>query len=262
MSLAIKDITNAIEEFAPLSLQESWDNSGLQIGDVDRSLTSVMLCLDVTEDIVEEALRRECNLIVSHHPLFFRGVKQLTGATPVQRVAEAAIKSGISIYAAHTNLDNAPKGVSYEMARSVGLSSIEVLHKEDSDGAGTGVVGNIEPIPVLEFIRLLREEFNVRALRYSADTPKLVVRRVAMCGGSGAEFIAEAVKSGADAYVTGDIKYHDFTTWSADILLADIGHFESELCSRRLFERIIRQKFPECSIFMAETDRNPVAVSC
>ncbi len=208
------DIAKAIEEFAPLSLQESWDNPGLQIGDPEMEVTGVLLCLDVTEEILAEARKRECNMIVSHHPLIFGGLKRLTGATPTERIAAAALKGDIAIYSAHTNLDSAFEGVSYEMAHTLGMKECKPLEpsRTGTSCEGLGIVGIVEPTPKLEFLRKVKEAFAVKDLRYSAQTPGIVVRKVALCGGSGGSLIKTALASGADVYLGGDLKYHDFTS--------------------------------------------------
>lgn len=258
----VKDIAKAIEIFAPLSLRESWDNPGLQVGDPEMNVSGVMLCLDVTEEIIDEAIRRECNMIVSHHPLIFGGLKKLTGATPVERMAARAILSGVAIYSAHTNLDSAFEGVSYEMAHSLGIKDCSPLEPSDGGDAcqGLGIIGVVEPAPKLEFLRRVKEVFSVRDLRFSADSPGIVVRKVALCGGSGASLIKNAIAANADIYICGDLKYHDFTTHGSQILLADIGHFESELCSRKILSRVIREAFPNCVTYFAESEKSPIKV--
>lgn len=259
--MTVKDIADAIEKFAPIPLQEDYDNAGLQVGYLDRNVNAVMLCLDVTEDVLEEAIRRKCDMIVSHHPLIFRGLKNLTGANETQRIAIRALESGVAIYSAHTNLDSAWNGVSHEMAHMLGVTDIEVLcpHAGDSR-SGLGVVGNVSPTPKLEFLRRVKEKFGVKSLRYTSQSLKLVVKRVAFCGGSGASLIKDALRAGADLYVTGDVKYHDFATYGQDIVIADIGHYESELCSMKIFSRIIRQQYPDIVVYFSEDQRNPVGV--
>lgn len=258
-TVTVGDIAKVIEEFAPKSLQESYDNTGLQIGDPAMAVTAAMLCLDVTEDILEEAIQRQCNLVITHHPLIFRGLKSITGKTPIERIATTAIRNNIAIYSAHTNLDSAWEGVSHEIAHTLHLHDLSVLEpKEGYTDAGMGVIGNIQPTPKLEFLRKIKEAFKVRSLRYSSQSPQLVVRRVAICGGSGASLIRTAIAAGADMILTGDVKYHDFTTYGLDILIADIGHYESELCTKGLFSRIIRSIYPDCVIYFAESETNPV----
>ena len=257
----VKDIAEAIEEFAPKNLQESYDNAGLQVGYPDTEVSAVLLCLDVTEEIIKEACERECNLIVSHHPLIFKGLKSLTGADMTQRLVLSALRHGISVYSAHTNLDSVWDGVSHEIARRLSLKDIEVLDpQEKNPKAGLGVVGNITPVPKIEFLRKIKETFKVNALRYSAQSPSVVVRRVAVCGGAGASLISTAIKAKADILVTGDVKYHDFTSYGNEIIIADIGHYESELCSREIISRVIREKFSELPIYFSATETNPIKI--
>ena len=259
--MRLNTIIDILEEFAPLPLQEGYDNSGLQIGNPESDVNAALLCLDVTEEILDEAVERGCDLIISHHPLLFKGLKSITGATPSQRIVERAIREGIAIYSAHTNLDSATRGVSHEMARMLRMSDCRVL-VPSAPGAdtGLGVVGNITPTPAVEFLRRVKDIFQVKALRYSASSPQLVIRRVALCGGSGAEFIADAIASGADAYLTGDVKYHSFTDHAQDILIADIGHYESEVCTRKIFARLLRERLPEFVVRISESEHNPIEV--
>lgn len=262
MMIKVKDIARVIEEFAPLSLQENYDNAGLQVGNPEAGVSAVLLCLDVTEDTLREARERSCNLIVSHHPLIFRGLKSLTGADQTQRIVMEALRDGIAIYSAHTNLDSTVEGVSYEMAHQLNLRQLQVLVPSDTDSRiGLGILGSYEaPVPRIEFLRKVKDTFNVKALRYSAQTQHLVIRKVALCGGSGASFIADAMRAGADAYLTGDLKYHDYTSYGLDILLADIGHHESELCSRKILSRIIREAIPDCVTYFSESENNPIKI--
>lgn len=255
----LKEIIAAIEAFAPKDLQESYDNTGLQVGDPEMEISASLLCLDVTEDIIDEALRRHCNLIISHHPLIFKGLKEITGANSIQRIVIKAIRKNISIYSAHTNLDSAWEGVSHEMARMLKLSDLKVFQPKASDpNAGLGVIGTIQPTPKIEFLRKIKEAFSVKCLRYSSQSPQLVVRKVVVCGGAGAFLIKDAYEAGADIIVTGDVKYHDFTSFGSDIIIADIGHYESELCSEKIFSRILREKFPDFISYFSEQETNPV----
>lgn len=258
--IKVKDIAKAIEDFAPKELQEAYDNTGLQVGDPEMNVSAVLLCLDVTEEIMAEARRRQCNMIVSHHPLLFSGLKQITGADPTQRIVAEALRHDIAIYASHTNLDSAFEGVSYELAHMLGLTGVHPLDPHaDHPETGLGVIGDISPTPKLEFLRKVKETFNIPHLRYSAVSPQLVMRRVAICGGSGASLIKTAIRAGADALLTGDLKYHDFTSFGHAMVLADIGHYESELCTKRIFSRIIRQALPDCVVYFAESESNPIA---
>lgn len=257
--LKVKDIAAVIEDFAPKSLQESYDNTGLQVGDPDMEVSAVLLCLDITEEVLTEAIERHCNLIVTHHPLLFKGLKEVTGRTSTERIVIRAIRENIAIYSAHTNLDSAWEGVSHEIAHILRLRSLKVLEpKEDNPKAGLGVIGDIQPLPKLEFLRKIKDAFKVKCLRYSSQSPQLVVRKVAICGGAGASLIRAAISEGADLIVTGDVKYHDFATYGLDIIIADIGHYESELCTKEIFSRIIRGVYPDCVTYFAESETNPV----
>lgn len=291
----VKDIAHTIEDFAPKALQEDYDNTGLQVGDPEMGVSAILLCLDVTEEILQEAANRQCNMIISHHPLLFKGLKEITGSNSTQRIVMRAIRENIAIYSAHTNLDSAWDGVSHEMAHLLGMENLHVLEPKpamihpgassgsgeqrpgstsgsgeqrpgeyaDTDSAnevGLGVVGDLRPTPVLEFLRKVKETFNVKALRYSDNAPCLVVKKVALCGGSGASMIRDAIKAGADAFITGDVKYHDYTSFGRDILIADIGHYEGELCARQIFSRILRSRYPDIILYFAESESNPILV--
>lgn len=257
----VSDIAAAIEEFAPKSLQESYDNTGLQVGDPQMGVTAALLCLDITEEILDEAIQRQCNLVITHHPLIFHGLKEITGRTAIERIVVKAIRNNIAIYSAHTNLDSAWEGVSHEMAHMLDIRDLQVLEPKDFEGnTGLGVIGNVKPTPKLEFLRKVKETFGVKALRFSEQSPQLVVKRVALCGGAGASLIGDAVKTGADAIITGDVKYHDFTAYGLDIIIADIGHYESELCACKIFSRIIRDKYPDCLLYFSEMETNPIGV--
>lgn len=256
---SVADVAAAIEEFAPCKLQESYDNSGLQLGNPNMSVSAVLLSLDITEDTIYEAVERQCNMVVSHHPLLFNGLKQIVGNTPTQRIVEFAIRHNMAIYSAHTNLDSAVGGVSSEIGRMIGLKDEKILEPR-TENEGLGVVGNIQPMPKMQFLRKLKEAFKVKALKYSRQSSTVVIRRVAICGGAGASLIKNAIDADADIYVTGDVKYHDFTTYGQDILIADIGHFEGELCARRILGGIIQKKYPELPLCISEREDNPIAV--
>ncbi len=261
--IRVSDIAEAIERFAPKRLQESYDNTGLQVGSPDTEVTGVMLCLDVTREIMEEARRKNCNMVISHHPLIFKGLHNLTGADEVQRTAIEAVRNDMVLYAAHTNLDSANEGVSYEIAHRLGIDNLEVLEPKEGYGdAGLGVVGDITPMPTLEFLRHVKETFSVKCLRYSARTRKLVVRRVAVCGGAGASLIRNAIVAGADMMITGDVKYHDFTGLGDEIVIADIGHYESELCATKIIARILAERWPQLVLHEAENEKNPIGCLC
>lgn len=261
-TVTIAGVIEAIEQFAPLSIQESFDNSGLQVGDLSKPVTGVLLCVDVTENTVFEAKERGANLIISHHPLIFKGLKHITGATYIERVVALAILNDIAIYSAHTNMDKCAGGINYRIAEKLGLTDIVTLSPDTKDSViGLGCVGDLEnPVSENEFIKLLKDKFILKTVRHSAllDKP---IKKVAVCGGSGAEFIPQAIKSGADVYVTADIKYHDFFLAEKQIVIADIGHFESECCIKDILKEQLIKNFSNFAILMAKSDVNPVCYS-
>lgn len=255
----VRDIARTIEGYAPLSLQESYDNCGLQVGNPDMEVSGCFIVLDVTEQSVSEAVEHGCNMVISHHPLIFGGIKSVTASTSTGRIVLEAARRDVAIYSAHTNLDKTYQGVSWEMACMLSLTDVEVLDADEkSPLTGLGTIGNFGAMPSLEFLRKVKECFGVKALKYSAGYKSLIVKRVAVCGGSGASLIKEAVKAGADAIVTGDVKYHDFTEWGDRILIVDIGHFESELGSRKILSQVLEESYPDLPRVIDEEERNPI----
>lgn len=255
----VADIAQAIERYAPLRLQEEWDNCGLQTGSLSAGCTGAMLCVDCTEEVVREAAAAGCNLVVSHHPLIFHGLKRLTGVNPVQRAVMAAIKKNISVYSAHTSMDNAPGGVSARMARMLGLGDIRPLQPDSSvEGAGSGAIGRFEaPVDAEVLVSMIKAAFGSPVVRCSTARPA-AISRVAMCSGAGAFMLPQAIEAGAQAFVTSDTRYHEFMDYGADILIADIGHFESEHCITSIFYDIIRENFPNFAVRHSMTGINPI----
>ena len=261
--MTVSDIIAAIEGFAPSHYQESWDNTGLQVGDRSAECTGVLVCVDVTPGVVDEAISRGCNLIVSHHPLLFNGLKSITGATPVELSVIRAIGGGVSIYSSHTAVDNTPGGVSHTMAARLGVRPDAVLTplaSQPGGEIGTGVVGNLpEALTPEQLIALVKETFGSPVARCTnPDAAARQITRVAMCGGSGGSLIADAEASGAQAYITSDTRYHDFVDHQNSILIIDIGHFESEQCTKDIFYQIIRQKFANFAVYKSTTETNPI----
>jgi len=248
--MRIKDIIREIEEYAPLALQESYDNAGVQVGDIDQQATGVLLCLDVVESIIDEACRLNCNLIISHHPLIFNPLKSLTGKNYIERCIIKAIQREIVIYSAHTNLDNAFGGTNYKIAEKIGLQNIEQI--------GTVVVGELTSSQNEQaFLQNLKDIFHLNLLKYS-PLRKKKVKKVAVCGGSGSFLILDAIASGADVFITGEAKYNDYYNVENNILLVVIGHYESEVCTKEIFFEIITKKFPNFAVHFSSINSNPV----
>lgn len=259
--MKIREIFSALEHFAPLSLQESYDNAGLQFGLTgDAELTGALVCLDVTEDVVAEAERLGCNLIVSHHPLLFRPLRRVSGTDYVGRTLVAAVKANIALYAAHTNLDNAAGGVCATMAERLGLRDCRPLIPvaRQAEGAGSGLVGVLpDPLKRELFLRLVKERFGVSCLRCNAWTGE-TVRRVALCGGAGASLIGDAEAAGADAFVTGEVGYHRFFGLENQLLVCEIGHYESEQFAVALLHKLVSEAAPQCPVHETQLNTNPV----
>ncbi len=250
---------NALERFAPLPLQDGFDNAGLQIGLTEVEATGALLCLDVTEAVVDEAIALGFNLIVSHHPLLFHGLKHISGVTYIERCALKAIKNDIVIYSAHTNLDNAPGGVNYKIAEKIGLHDVKILQpKELESTAGSGVIGMLdEPETELEFLKRIKKTFEVECLRHNKLTGRLI-QKVALCGGAGSFLLPDAQRQGADVFITGEIKYHEFFDYDKGMLVAEIGHYESEQYTKELLATIISEKFPSLEIEITKINTNPI----
>jgi dinuclear metal center YbgI/SA1388 family protein len=359
----IADIIRALEEFAPPVLQEEYDNAGLITGERQWPCRGAIICLDSTEAVVDEAIAKNCNLIIAHHPVIFRGLKQLTGKNQVERTVIRAIRNDIAIYATHTNLDNVRDGVNGELARRLGLTNCRVLQPKagllrklqvfvpraqaaavrtavfaagggsigdysdcsfNSEGEGTftpgpgthpfsgspgqpqsepeikielifpawlesrvvramleanpyeevaydilslnnpfqgvgaGIVGELaEAVSETDFLRRLQSVTGIPAIRHSPLTG-VGIRRIAICGGAGSFLIANALREGADMFVTSDTKYHDFFEADGQLVLADIGHFESEQFTIDLLATLLREKFPTFAALKTGVNTNPV----
>ena len=259
--MKVKDIAAAIEAFAPLSLQEEYDNSGLNVGSPERNVSGVLLCVDVTDETVDEALAVGADLIVSHHPLLFHPLKRIVGADASQRIAARCVIAGISLYAAHTNLDSASGGLSFVLGEQLGLRNMVVLAPRQADGGktGYGVLGELSggPVPTLDLLRRFRRTLRCGTVRYSALCRESV-SRVALSTGAGASFIGDAIAAGADLFLAADFKYNDFYKADGKIVVADIGHFESEYCAIALLHDIITKKFANFAVHRSECSVNPV----
>ncbi len=256
--MKVRDITAAIEEFAPLGLQESYDNSGLIVGRPDDEVHCALLAVDVTEEVIAEAVSEGCDMIITHHPIVFHALKRFNSASQTERCVEEAIRRGIVLYAAHTNLDSTPNGMSWRVGQILGLENMRVMQATTAEGAGFGVVGELaEAMPSEEFMREVMERFAVKALRHG-DIVREQVRRIAVCTGSGGSLIDEARASGADLYLTADLRYNDFMRHENAIILADMGHFESEYCAIQILFDVLSKKIPIFAVRKSVCSRNPV----
>ena len=359
----LKEITNFLESFAPLSLQESYDNAGLITGDVNTEIKTVLITLDVTEKVVDEAIQKNAQLIVAHHPIVFSGLKKFTGKNYVERTIIKAIKNDIAIYAAHTNLDSVENGVNQKICEKLGLQNCRILQpasgqlkkivtfipvehlnpvREAVFNAGAGNIGNYDscgftaegfgsfrgnenanpfvgkkgeihaekevrfetifpgylqgriidallkshpyeevaydiypldnqfnktgmgmigtvatPVPETEFLQRLKSIFNTGVIKHTALNDK-PVEKVAICGGAGSFLLNAAIAAGADFFVSADFKYHQFFDAENKIVIADIGHFESEQFTKELFYELLMKNFPKFAVHLSEVNTNPV----
>lgn len=257
--MLIREITDAIERFAPLGWQASYDNAGLIVGRADDEVHRALLAVDVTEEVLDEAEAEGCDIVITHHPIVFHALKRFNSADYVQRCVERAIRRGIALYACHTNLDSAPEGMSWRVAHKLGVEGLEVLQPaEPGSAVGFGVVGELpQEVPTREFMERIRERLNVRVIRHS-DVAAATVRRVAVCTGAGASMIGDARRAGADFYLTADLKYNDFMTPDNALTVADIGHFESEYCAIEILFDILSKNLRTFAVRRSERSRNPV----
>jgi dinuclear metal center YbgI/SA1388 family protein len=242
--MTIAQISQLIETVAPLEYQEQFDNAGLCVGNAAAEVTGVLLCLDVNELVVDEAIALGCNLIISHHPAIFSGLKQLTGQNATQRIVQQAIRHNIALYAAHTNLDKVRGGVSEKMCEKLHLIDKNILaNQQDSNsGIGLGMIGTLsQPVDSQQFMMNVKQIFGNTYLRYNANYMPRPISRVAVCGGSGKELMSSALRQNADAFITADLKYHDLQSAEPRLLCIDIGHYESEIFTLEIFLDILNK---------------------
>lgn len=254
--MKVRDIIGAIERTAQLKLQDEWDNSGLQVGFLENEVSRVLVCLDVTEAILDEAAERGCRMIVSHHPLLFRPLSQVSDSTYQQRCVVKALAGGIAVYSAHTSLDNAPGGVNHKIAALLGLTDLEWLQPKDGMDAGSGIIGTLpQAVPDTEFLKRVKQLFKVECLRHTATCGK-TVKRVALCGGAGAFLMRDAIRKGADCFITGEFHYHDYFE-NDGMLLAELGHYQSESCTIDLLADILGTGCPGLEVVKTSLNTNP-----
>ncbi len=258
--MKIKEVLSALERFAPLPLQEGWDNAGLQIGLTEAEVSGALLCLDVNEQVIDEAVRKGCNLVVSHHPLLFRGLKTISDSDTVQRTAMKAIKNDIVVVSMHTNMDNARDGVNFKIAEKLGLTDVGFMASKSVNGieCGSGIIGTLpEEMTATDFIAKVKQTFGVKHAQCNQLLER-PIRRVALCGGAGDFLIDDAIAAKADAFITGEMHYHVYFGHEQEIQICVIGHYESEQYTSEIFKSIIEEKCNGVPAIIAETCTNPV----
>jgi dinuclear metal center YbgI/SA1388 family protein len=361
--MQIKELVNYLESIAPLSYQEDYDNSGLIVGNAEQQVSAALISLDCTEEIIDEAIRKGCNLVISHHPIVFRGLKRFNGNTYVERAVMKAIKNDIALYAIHTNFDNVLKGVNAKLCEVIGLTNCSILSPKTSllqklvtycpiavaeevrsalfaagagnignysecsfntDGSGTfkagentnafvgekgirhreaetcieviypkhlerqilvalhvahpyeevafehypisnrfqevgsGMIGSLsQEMDERDFLVNVKSKLGARVVRHTALRNKKV-KRVAVCGGAGGFLLQQAINAGADVFITADYKYHEFFDADKKIVIADVGHFESEQFTQQLLLELITEKFPNFALHLTAQSTNPI----
>lgn len=260
--ITIGNIVEYLDSEVHPEYQEKYDNAGFLLGNPELECTGAIVAVDLTNEVIDEAIEKQCNLIVTHHPMIFGGVKRITPTTTLGQQIFRLIKSDIAVYAAHTNLDNLKNGVNGILAYQLGLTDCRILRQMDGQSSpevGAGMIGSLPyPLPIEPFLDQVKMILRLPVIRISSIKNQ-VVSRVAICGGAGSFLIEDAVRAGADIYLTGDLKYHDFQQALDRITLADIGHFESEQFTKELIYSIISKKFSNFACLISDRGRSFVS---
>jgi len=259
--MQIREVIDYLHTLAPNQYQEDYDNSGLLVGSYREEIKGVLVSLDVTEAVLDEAISLDCNLIISHHPIIFSGVKRLTDSDYIQRIIKKAIKNDLNLFAIHTNLDNVYEyGVNSNIARKLGLTNTAILRPKvglDDPQVGSGIIGQIEAKEELHFLSFLKQTMKANCVKYTnlLGNP---IQKVAICGGSGRFLLSDAIAQGADIFISSDFKYHEFFDADGQIVIADIGHFESEQFTTEMLWEILTNKFSSFAAHYTKVNTNPV----
>lgn len=246
----LNSIINLINDEIKLKAHESWDNSGLQIGSKMVYINKIMLTLDLDLEAAEYAVNEKVDLIITHHPFFFSSIKKIDTDTYDGKIIKMLVQNNINLYSMHTSYDMAEKGVNYDLARKLNILNYDILHPINIDNSGYGGIGEITPLNIVDFTKFVKESLKADYVKlYCADDKKLV-KKVAFCGGSGSEFIEDAINLNADVYITGDIKYHQAqTAIKNDLCIIDAGHYNTEVHSMVSLKNILEKTNIEVVIF-------------
>ena len=260
--MKINDVILFLDSTFHPEYQEDYDNAGFLVGVGGEEYKGALVALDLTPAVVDEARRLGLNLIVTHHPLIFGGIKCVTDRSETGRMVIDMLRAGISAYAAHTNLDNMPDGVNGALCSHLGLSDCRILKPFAGDAnLGAGMVGELpEAMDAGLFLQRVKQVLGLPTVRYSGGSAygKNAVKKVAVCGGAGSFLIGDAMEAGADVYLTGDLKYHDFQRPEGRMLLVDIGHYESEQFAKEIIYRAISEKFCNFACRISECQQSVV----
>ena len=256
----IGEVTAFLDEKFRPELQEDYDNAGFLLGDSTAEYSGALVALDLTPAVVDEAVERGLNLIVTHHPFIFSGLKRITDRSEAGRMVMSLVRNGISVYAAHTNLDNLAWGVNGALAERLGLKDCRILKPQSGDPTvGAGMIGRLPQLTKAgSFLLKVKRLTKQPSIRTSKHDPKQRIRCVAICGGAGSFLIEEAIAAGADLYLTADLKYHDFQRAESRIILADAGHYETEQFAKEIISRTISEKFRTFAVCISERQRSIV----
>ncbi len=262
--MKLKALIEFLENLAPPKFQESYDNAGLIVGTPEQEISSVLIALDSTEEVIQEAIDNGHNVVIAHHPIIFSGLKKINGKNYIERAIIKAIKNDIAIFAIHTNLDNVlVNGVNAKIAEKLGLQNIQILVpkselSDDNYQVGSGIIGAFANAKTpQEFLAFLKHEMQTSIIRHTKILDQSI-KNVAVCGGSGRFLLEKAIQANADAFISADFKYHEFFDANDQILIADIGHYESEQFTIELLQMLINENF---STFAAHSTRmvtNPI----
>jgi len=256
----VKEVIAFLYTIAPSQYQEDYDNAGLIVGNENDVVKGVLISLDCTESIVDEAISLGVNLIVSHHPIVFKGLKRFTSSSYIERVVMKAIRHDINLFAIHTNLDNvAINGVNSKICELLELTNLQILRPKTSmSDVGAGMFGTLEQsMTTIEFFEHLKTKMDLKTFKHTAVCHKNI-EVVAVCGGAGGFLLQDAIRSGAQIFITSDYKYHEFFDADGQIIIADIGHFESERYTIDLLYTLISNNFTNFAAHYTKMDTNPV----
>lgn len=242
--MKLVDILSSVEKVIPLDLQEEWDQSGLQIGDLQMEIKGILFTLDITMEAIEYAIEKGINLIISHHPLFFQEVNSIINGIGKSDIIISLIQNNIAAYSMHTNLDKIENGVSHNLIKKLNLGESRIL---DEDGF-VRAVNYIEKFSVL--LDAIKDAFDINTLIYYGNEEDLI-QKIAVCGGSGGSFIPLCLNNNVDLYITGDLKHHDVEeALLHGMNLVDLGHYTSEVHILDVLEKIFRNIFKDLEIIV------------
>ena len=263
--MKLSEITEYLESIAPIKFQENYDNSGLLVGEPNMTCTGAIIALDMTEEVILEAIQKNCNVVIAHHPIIFSGIKKFDNRRYVDRAVITAIKNDIALYAIHTNLDNVLRsGVNGKIAQKLGLQNVVALRPhsaapfEPEFVLGSGAVGELTgPLSEERFLDYVKERMNIKMIRHTMLLNKKI-KKVAVCGGAGSFLLPKAIEVQSDVFITSDFKYHEFFDANKEIIVLDIGHYESEYFTIELLLELISKKFPKFAAHYTNVVTNPV----